>query len=113
MIEELTTYFNIRHDKTNPYKPSTNGQGEHTNKTLVTILRKTIDINKRDWDEKLPAVVCSYNTTFKETTWFTPFSLVYGQECVLPIELELASLRFLHEHIHYLLLRACKRDWGL
>ena len=98
VIEELTEYFNICHDKTTPYKPSTNGQVESTNKTLVTILRKTVDINKRDWDEKLPAAVWAYNTTFKEATGFTPFSLVYGQECVLPIEHELASLRFLHEH---------------
>ena len=64
----------------------------------MTILRKTVDINKRDWDEKLPAAIWAYNTTFKEATSFTPFSLVYGQECVLPIEHEIASLRFLHAH---------------
>ena len=61
-------------------------------------MRKRIDINKRDWDEKLPAAIWAYNTTFKEATSFTPFSLVYGQECVIPIEHELASLRFLHAH---------------
>ncbi|MCO5568766.1 hypothetical protein L7F22_022466 [Adiantum nelumboides] len=98
VLEDLTSYFNIKHDKATPYKPSTNGQVESTNKILVTILRKTIDVNKRDWDEKLSAVVWAYNTTFKEATGFTPFYLVYGQECVLPIEHELATLRFLHEH---------------
>ncbi|MCO5588956.1 hypothetical protein L7F22_042920 [Adiantum nelumboides] len=98
VLEDLTSYFNIRHDKTTPYKPSTNGQVESTNKTIVTILRKIVDVNKRDCDEKLSAVVWAYNTTFKGATGFMPFSLVYGQECVLPIEHELATLRFLHEH---------------
>lgn len=78
VIEELATYYNIGHDKTTPYKPSTNGKVESTNKTLMTILRKTVDVNKRDWDEKLSAAVWAYNTTFKEATTFTPFSLVYG-----------------------------------
>ncbi|MCO5582396.1 hypothetical protein L7F22_036291 [Adiantum nelumboides] len=81
VLEDLTSYFNIRHDKTTPYKPSTNGQVETTNKTLATILRKIVDVNKRDWDEKLLAAVWAYNITFKEATGFTPFSLVYGQEC--------------------------------
>ncbi|MCO5562243.1 hypothetical protein L7F22_015869 [Adiantum nelumboides] len=98
VLEDLTSYFNIRHNKTTLYKPSTDGKVESTNKTLVTILRKTVDVNKRDWDENLSTAVWAYNTTFKETTGFTPFSLVYGQECVLPIEHELATLRFLHEH---------------
>ncbi|MCO5585566.1 hypothetical protein L7F22_039501 [Adiantum nelumboides] len=98
VLEDLTSYFNIRHDKTTPYKPSTNGQVESTNKTLVTILRKTVDVNKRDWDEKLSAAIWAYNTTFKEAMGFTPFSLVYGQECVLPIEHELSTSKFLHEH---------------
>ncbi|MCO5550284.1 hypothetical protein L7F22_003766 [Adiantum nelumboides] len=98
VLEHLTSYFNIRHDKTTPCKTFTNEQVESTNKTLVTILRKTVDVNKRDWDEKLSTALWAYNTTFKEATGFTPFSLVYGQECVLPIEHELATLRFLHEH---------------
>ena len=88
VVEDLTAYFHIRHDKTTPYKPSTNGQVESTNKILLTILRKTVDLHKRDWDEKLPAALWAYNTTFK----------VYGQECVLPIEHELSSLRCMHEH---------------
>ncbi|MCO5601322.1 hypothetical protein L7F22_055441 [Adiantum nelumboides] len=79
VLQDLTSYFNIRHDKTTPYKPSTNGQVESTNKTLVTILRKILDVNKRDWDEKHSAAVWAYNTTFKEATGFTPFSLVYDQ----------------------------------
>ena len=35
VVEELTSYFNIWHDKTTPYKPSTNGKVESTNKTFT------------------------------------------------------------------------------
>ena len=42
---------------------------------------------------KLIDAVWAYRTAYKVTTKFTPFQLVYGQEAILPIELELLSLR--------------------
>lgn len=46
-----------------------------------------------DWDSKLIDALWVYRTAYKVTTKFTPFQLVYGQEAILPIELELPSLR--------------------
>jgi hypothetical protein len=46
-----------------------------------------------DWDVKLLDALWAYRTAYKVTTKFTPFQLVYGQEAILPIELELPSLR--------------------
>jgi len=60
---------------------------------VVRILRKTVNDNKRDWDVKLPSALWAYRTTFKVTTNQTPFALVYGIEAMLPIELEIPSLR--------------------
>lgn len=93
IIEELTDRFQIDHRKTTPYHPQTNGQTERVNQTLATILRKTVNESKRDWDVKLHAALWAYRTTFKVTTKATPFSLVYGVEAVLPIEFEVPSLR--------------------
>ena len=98
LIVELTTIFSIKHRKTTPYHPQTNGQTERTNQTLCHILRKTISDSKRDWDEKLPAALWAYRTSYKVTTRATPFMLVYGTESVLPIEYEVPSLRIAVEH---------------
>lgn len=40
----------------------------------------------RDWEERLPAVLWAYCTTYKVTTRHTTFQLMYGQEVVVPAE---------------------------
>ena len=45
------------------------------------------------WDKHLNATLWAYGTSFCTKLGFTPFHLVYGQETILPIEVELASLR--------------------
>ena len=47
----------------------------------------------RDWSEKLPFALWAYRTSFRTSTGATPYSLVYGMEAVLPIEIEMGSLR--------------------
>lgn len=47
-----------------------------------------------DWNSnKLLDTSWAYHTAYKVTTMFTPFQLVYGHRSILPIELELFSLR--------------------
>ena len=46
-----------------------------------------------DWSEKLPFALWAYRTSFRTSTGATPYSLVYGMEAVLPIEIEMGSLR--------------------
>ena len=47
----------------------------------------------RDWSEKLPFALWAYRTSFRTSTRATPYSLVYGMEAVLPVEIEMGSLR--------------------
>ena len=49
------------------------------------------------WDKHLNAALWAYKTSFKTSLGFTPFHLVYGQEALLPIQVQLASLRVLVE----------------
>ncbi|KAK5786702.1 hypothetical protein PVK06_041345 [Gossypium arboreum] len=51
----------------------------------------------KDWNEKLPFALHAYRTSIRTSTGATPFSLVYGMEAVLPIEVEIPSLRVLLE----------------
>ena len=52
----------------------------------------------RDWSEKLPFALWAYHTSFRTSTEATPYFLVYGMEAVLPVEIEIGSLRVALEH---------------
>ena len=47
----------------------------------------------QDWSEKLPFALWVYRTSFRTSTGATSYSLVYGMEAVLPIEIKMGSLR--------------------
>ena len=59
----------------------------------------------RSWSEKLPFSLWAYHTSFRTSVGATPFSLVYGMGVVLPIEIEVGSLRIDLEH------QIAKTDW--
>ena len=69
---------------------------EATNKNIKKILSKTAN-NYRDWHERLPYALMAYRTSIRTSTGATPFSLVYGMEAVLPVEVEIPSLRILSQ----------------
>ena len=65
---------------------------EAANKNIKRILRKMVETS-RDWSEKLPFALWAYLTYFCTYTRATRYSLVYGMEAVLPVEIEMGSLR--------------------
>ena len=75
------------------YNPAANGQAETFNKVLCKLLKKVVSQNKRHWHEKLLESLWAYRTTTRTPTGMTPYSLVYGGEAVLPLEVQIASLR--------------------
>ncbi|KAL3682255.1 hypothetical protein R1sor_000277 [Riccia sorocarpa] len=78
-----------------PVSPADQGQVERTNGILVNVLKKTVALNLTDWDRKLNRALWVYRTTYKVTTGYTPFQLVYGQEAILPVEFLVSTLRVL------------------
>ena len=75
------------------YNPRANGLAEAFNKTLIKILKKVLTRNKRDWHNKLSEVLWAYQTTHCTPTQSTPYQLVLGTEAVLPLEIQIPSLR--------------------
>ncbi|XP_049360651.1 uncharacterized protein LOC125825350 [Solanum verrucosum] len=73
-----------------------NGAVEATNKNIKKILRKIVD-SHRQWHENLPYVLLGYRTTIRTSTGATPYMLVYGSEAVIPVEVEITSLRIIQE----------------
>ena len=85
MVTKVCTKFKIKHHSSVPYQPKMNDVVEATNKNVKKIIAKVIETYK-DWHEKLPFALHAYRTRA------TPYSLVYGIEAVLPIEVEILSL---------------------
>ncbi|XP_019254996.1 PREDICTED: uncharacterized protein LOC109233565 [Nicotiana attenuata] len=79
-----------------PYHMCTNGQAESTNKTIVQNLKKKLEGAKGRWREILIEVLCAYQTTPKASTGETTFSLVYGTEALIPVEVGEPTARVRH-----------------
>ncbi|KAL5577189.1 hypothetical protein UlMin_018888 [Ulmus minor] len=73
--------------------PKSNGQVEAVNKTIKQALKKKLEKSKGAWVDELPLVLWSYRTSFRATTGETPFSLAYGVEAVIPVEISLPTFR--------------------
>ncbi|KAL5578806.1 hypothetical protein UlMin_011248 [Ulmus minor] len=76
-----------------PAHPKSNGQVEAVNKTIKQTLKKKLEKSKGAWVDELPLMLWSYRTSFRATTGETPFSLAYGVEAVIPIEISLPTFR--------------------
>ena len=74
------------------YRRQTNEAVEATNKNIKRILQRMIETSK-DFLEKLPFALWAYRTSICTSTRATPYSLVYGMKVVLPVEIEMGSLR--------------------
>jgi len=63
-----------------------NGYVKFTNKDLGILLTKLINGNRIDWDEHLLTVLFSYKITYKVTTRYTPYQLMYELHPLMFIE---------------------------
>nr|GEZ92804.1 reverse transcriptase domain-containing protein [Tanacetum cinerariifolium] len=70
------------------YHPQTSGQVEVTNRGLKRILERTVGENRASWSDKLEDALWAFRTAFKTFVGCTPYRLVYGKACHLPLELE-------------------------
>ncbi|XP_028072604.1 uncharacterized protein LOC114274823 [Camellia sinensis] len=85
--------FRIEYQNSSPGYPQSNGQAEALNKTIINEVKKRLEHAKGKWIEELPYILWAYRTTARCSTGETPYSLTYGMEAIIPLEVGLPILR--------------------
>ncbi|GJR78665.1 reverse transcriptase domain-containing protein [Tanacetum coccineum] len=80
--------YGVTHRLSTAYHPQTSGQVEVSNHGLKRILERTVGENRASWSDKLDDALWAFRTAYKTPIGCTPYKLVYGKACHLPIELE-------------------------
>ena len=89
-------FLGIQHSKATPSHPECNAQAEVFNKTIAKYMSTFVDSTTQDWEDYVPAMVFSYNTSYHSTIKTTPFELTFGMKPRLPEEVSPESQR-----LHY------------
>ena len=75
----------VKHHRTTPYNPQSNGKTERFNKTFKSMISKLINNKRDDWEEQIGAALTAYNNSTSTVTGHTPFFLLYGRRARLPL----------------------------
>nr|XP_025676299.1 uncharacterized protein LOC112776367 [Arachis hypogaea] len=85
---ELLQQYGVCHKVAIPYHPQTSGQAEVSNRELKRIFEKTVSTSRKGWARRLDDALWEYMTAFKTPIGMSPYQLVYGKACHLPVELD-------------------------
>ena len=75
--------------KATPYHQERDGLVERFNRTLLMMLAMFAGEHMDDWDDLLPPVMMAYRSSVHESTGFSPYRLMFGEECTLPMDIGL------------------------
>nr|GEW18183.1 hypothetical protein [Tanacetum cinerariifolium] len=85
---KVMSKYGITHHLSTAYHRQMSGQVEVTNRGLKRILERTVGENHASWTDKLDDALWAFRTAFKTPIGCTPYRLVYGKSCHLPLELK-------------------------
>ena len=80
--------YDVNHRIASPYHPQSSGQVELSNRELKLILQKTVNRSRKNQSKKLDDALWAHRTAYKNPMGMSPYKMVHGKACHLPLELE-------------------------
>jgi len=87
LVAELCSITGINKTRTTPFHPRSDGQTERANRTILQMLRASIDEQPESWPDRLPALLAAYRMTPHSVTCISPNVATLGREVMLPASL--------------------------
>nr|GEY50767.1 reverse transcriptase domain-containing protein [Tanacetum cinerariifolium] len=85
VVVKVMIKYEVTHRLATTYHPQMSGQVEVSNHGLKRILERTMGENHASWSDD---ALWAFRTAYKTPIGCSPYKLVYGKSCHLPIELE-------------------------
>nr|GEW06638.1 hypothetical protein [Tanacetum cinerariifolium] len=88
LLDKTLRKYGVTHRLATPYHPQTSGQTKNTDCVTKRILERTVNENRKEWADKLDDALWAFRTAYKSPIRSTPFRIIYGKACHLPMEME-------------------------
>ena len=98
LMKSLCALLGCTKTRTAPYHPESDGMIERFNRTCLMMLSMFVNDRRDNWHELLPFIMYAYRTSVHESTGYSPFRLMMGEECSLPQDVSTAELRTQREN---------------
>ena len=90
LTKDLLEHYRVQQTIISPYHPQANGLVERGHESIVNSLAKYSE-KPGDWVKHLSLALWADRISVRRSTGYSAFELVYGRECLLPVELSVTS----------------------
>ena len=98
LMKSLCNLLGCVKTRTAPYHPESDWMLERSNRTCLMMLSMFVNDRRDNWHKLLPFVMHAYCTSVHESTGYSPFCLMMGEDCSLPQDVTTEELRASREN---------------